>query len=217
MPSVHSGLLKLKLNELSDGWLPPQTIMRSIRIVPVQMLSQFGIEIFEVTEYQILVVIHKLLLERAVKALRISIHFGTPRISVPSATALGFQHTLEGALQLASVGITCGAQLCAPVSNRRDARWQRYSRAAGVIEVVSTPATVTVCRVFQFVVVNVSDVGDTLTMPVAVDASVTITSSIGSVFRLTVYLTAMPPSDSETMVTSSRSAPSNVRAPAMAA
>ena len=43
----------------------------------------------------------------------------------------------------------------------------------------STPVTVTVCAAFQFAVVNVNDVGDTVPSPVSLDDTPIVTSAVG--------------------------------------
>ena len=55
-----------------------------------------------------------------------------------------------------------------------------------------TPVTVTVCAVFQFALVNVSDAGDTVPAAVSSDDRSTSTSAVGSAVNTTVNV-AVPP------------------------
>ena len=56
----------------------------------------------------------------------------------------------------------------------------------------STPVTVTVCFVFQFVVLNVSDAGVTVATPASPVDTATVTAAVGSVDSATVYVVVRP-------------------------
>ena len=56
----------------------------------------------------------------------------------------------------------------------------------------STPVTVTVCAVFQFAVVNVSDAGETVPSVASLELSAVLTFAVGCAVSTTVNV-AVPP------------------------
>lgn len=95
--------LGLVLNQKLYGRLTGQAMVRQHGVVGRQPVGQFSVEGGQVVKEQVLMILHKLFLDRAVEAFHVGIHFGGAGLRPPMGDAPFVEALLEVPEELRAV------------------------------------------------------------------------------------------------------------------